>query len=149
MGKAWILSGAVGFAAVCAVLAYALGHVPDSWPSVKGIHLLQSDPAESSNYQYVVIMVSPQFKLTRNELHEALWADGILARRYFYPGCHRHKPYREIDWDLPVTEAVAEEVLCLPTGTSLSESDVRSICSLIIQLQQDYRKIRTAIGNRT
>lgn len=43
MRKAWILSGAVVLAAVCAVLAYALGYVPDSWPSVKGIHLGMSE----------------------------------------------------------------------------------------------------------
>ena len=28
---------------------------------------------------------------------EVLWQDNIMARRYFYPGCHNQRPYVAID----------------------------------------------------
>jgi dTDP-4-amino-4,6-dideoxyglucose len=60
-------------------------------------------------------------------------AENVLARRYFYPGCHRLVPYSERATvpELPVTEAVAEEVLTLPTGTAVGPDDVAAVCELI------------------
>ena len=53
--------------------------------------------------------------LNRDELIEVLWREGVLARRYFYPGCHRVEPYRsaypEDRWELPVTNQIAARVL--------------------------------------
>jgi dTDP-4-amino-4,6-dideoxygalactose transaminase len=64
-----------------------------------------------------------------------LHAENVLARRYFFPGCHRMEPYRTEDpgaaeW-LPETEALAQRVLVLPTGTAVEASDVRLICDVI------------------
>ena len=57
--------------------------------------------------------------------------ENILARRYFYPGCHRLEPYSSCDLSLPTTERVADRVITLPTGTSVSEDDVAVICSVL------------------
>ena len=32
--------------------------------------------------------------ISRDELVQILQAENVLARRYFYPGCHRMEPYR-------------------------------------------------------
>ena len=62
---------------------------------VPGIRLLPYDPSEQPNYQYIVIEVdAAEFGLTRDELLSMLHARNILARRYFYPGCHAMEPYR-------------------------------------------------------
>jgi hypothetical protein len=68
-------------------------------------------------------------------LLKVLWAENVIARRYFYPGCHQMEPYRSryphAGLLLPTTESVAERVLLLPNGTALSEDQVREICSVL------------------
>ncbi|MGY1703984.1 aminotransferase class I/II-fold pyridoxal phosphate-dependent enzyme [Geodermatophilus sp. SYSU D00697] len=101
-----------------------------------GIRLLPYDDADAHNYHYVVVTVDPAAAgLTRDDLAEVLWAERVLARRYFHPGCHRAEPYRSRPAShqvrLPVTEDLAERVLCLPTGTAVGADDTTGICDLI------------------
>ena len=50
---------------------------------------------EKSNYQYVVVEIDPAItQVTRDQFVDLLSAENIMARRYFYPGCHRMEPYR-------------------------------------------------------
>lgn len=101
-----------------------------------GVRVLSYDAGERANYQYVVLDIdAAQTGVTRDALLEVLWAENVRARRYFYPGCHRMEPYRSLypmthRW-LPVTEAVVERVLVLPTGTAVSADDIRAICQLL------------------
>ena len=59
----------------------------------------------------------------------------MIARRYFYPGCHRMEPYRtqypEAGSRLPVTEWLADRVLLLPTGTAVGREEIGTICRII------------------
>ena len=59
--------------------------------------------------------------ISRDEIVMALHAENVLARRYFYPGCHRAEPYRSDYPDagnhLPLTEQLTQRVMTLPTGT--------------------------------
>ena len=101
-----------------------------------GLTLVGADaPPDRWNRHYVVIEITPDAGLTRDDLLQLLWAEGVLARRYFYPGVHASEPYRSLDPNagqgLPVTEALVERVLCLPTGSVLSEAEVAAICELI------------------
>ena len=89
----------------------------------------------SSTHQYVVAEVHEEAGLTRDELGRVLAAENVGSRRYFYPGCHRMEPYRTHDPDagrrLPVTEAILERTLVLPTGTATTVQTVDRICELI------------------
>ena len=59
--------------------------------------MLAYDEAEKNNYQYIVFEVDERrFGLGRDEIVSTLRAEGVLARRYFYPGCHRMEPYRSL-----------------------------------------------------
>jgi dTDP-4-amino-4,6-dideoxygalactose transaminase len=73
--------------------------------------------------------------LPRDMLLRVLRAEGVLARRYFYPGVQRlapyHDPTRVPPLSLPNTERAAQEVLSLPTGETVSESMIDTICGLI------------------
>jgi hypothetical protein len=66
---------------------------------------------------------------------QILQAENVLARRYFYPGCHRMEPYRSYfphaGRFLPETEKLAQRVLLLPTGTAMDEKTIEIICSII------------------
>ncbi len=101
-----------------------------------GLRCLEYSAQEARNFQYVVIECDPDASpLTRDELMETLWAENVLARRYFHPGCHRMEPYRSLQPDagrhLPVTERVCNRVLVLPTGTAIHPEDIAAICRVI------------------
>lgn len=100
-----------------------------------GIHLRGFDSTERNNYQYVVIEVGEDCPVSRDRLIEVLHAENILARKYFWPGCHNMKPYRELfphaGLLLPNTHRVAERVIVLPTGTTMSKEMVETVCAVI------------------
>ncbi len=103
---------------------------------VPWISLLTFDEDEKCNYQYVVLEIDEHaMGITRDQLDDILWAENILSRRYFYPGCHRMEPYRtrypQASLWLPETERLANKVLCLPTGTAMGSTEIKGICQLI------------------
>jgi dTDP-4-amino-4,6-dideoxygalactose transaminase len=103
---------------------------------VTGVSVIGYDPNEKNNYQYVVIEVDPDVcPRNRDEIVEALHAENVIARKYFWPGCHRMEPYRTTQPDawkrLPETERVAARVIVLPTGQTVDEGTVRRVCGII------------------
>ena len=103
---------------------------------VPGISVIRYDPAERNNYQYVVIEVDPEVcPRNRDEIVEALHAENIIARKYFWPGCHKMEPYRSLQPNagllLPETERVAARVIVLPTGQTVEEETVARVCEVI------------------
>jgi len=105
---------------------------------VPGVRLLQYDAAERNNFQYVVLEVDDDCAASRDDILDALRAENVLARRYFWPGCHRMKPYRDLfphaGLLLPNTEAVANRVIVLPTGMALPDGAVAAIAAIIRRL---------------
>jgi dTDP-4-amino-4,6-dideoxygalactose transaminase len=106
-----------------------LGQVP-------GLRVIEYDPHERVNYQYVVVEVDKAAAgISRDAVQKVLWVEGVLARRYFYPGCHRMEPYRSLPRyrgvRLPMTDQLAGRVLCLPTGSAVTPRDVELVCALI------------------
>jgi dTDP-4-amino-4,6-dideoxygalactose transaminase len=103
---------------------------------IPGLSLIRHDRSQPGNFQYVVAEVDAEKAgLSRDELQKALMAENVLARRYFYPGCHRMEPYRSYfphaRLMLPNTEWLSDRVLVLPTGTALSSNDISTICNII------------------
>lgn len=101
-----------------------------------GISLLRYDPAEASNYQYVVLEVDEEEAgIDRDTLQRVLHAENVLARRYFFPGVHRMEPYRsyfpQARLHLPQTERLTRRVLSLPTGTAVGEEEVAAVCAVV------------------
>jgi dTDP-4-amino-4,6-dideoxygalactose transaminase len=117
---------------------------------VEGVELIGYDDAEQCNWQYVVLEVDGSAALTRDELHAVLWAENVLARRYFFPGCHRMEPYRSLFPDvaqrLPQTERLVRRVLALPTGTSMTAADVTSVADLIGRAMRDGPLLRSVLN---
>jgi dTDP-4-amino-4,6-dideoxygalactose transaminase len=108
----------------------------DGLKEIPGLRLLPIQDGEASNCQFVVVEVDAQaFGWTRDELIRLLEAENVVARRYFYPGCHRSEPYCSQTMgpipDLPITDKICSSVFCLPTGTSVSPDDVAGISRII------------------
>jgi dTDP-4-amino-4,6-dideoxygalactose transaminase len=72
---------------------------------------------------------------SRDDLIRLLWAENVMARTYFWPGCHKMEPYRTLYPDagamLPHTEAVTERLMILPTGTGVSVDQINALCDLL------------------
>jgi len=103
---------------------------------IPGVRLMTYSDTEKCNYQYIVVEVDEAVtQVGRDELQETLWAENILARRYFYPGVHRMEPYRSYfphaGLLMPNTERLARQVLCLPTGTAIGTDEISKICQII------------------
>ncbi|MDD4964175.1 MAG: DegT/DnrJ/EryC1/StrS family aminotransferase [Gallionella sp.] len=100
-----------------------------------GVSLLSFNEEDHNNYQYVVMEVSEGSSVSRDAIIEALHAENILARKYFWPGCHGMKPYRELyphaSLLLQNSEKVADRVVVLPTGTTMSKEMVEAVASVI------------------
>ena len=110
----------------------------EAFTCLPGITLLAYDETERNNYQYVVIEVGPECATTRDEIVAALNAGNVLARKYFWPGCHGMEPYRNLfphaGLLLQNTIAVAERVAVLPAGTTITLEQIDFVTQLIRKL---------------
>lgn len=118
-----------------------------------GISVIRYDRSERNNYQYIVVEVDPALApLNRDELVEVLHAENILARKYFWPGCHRMEPYTSRQPNaallLPETERIAASILLLPTGQTVNAETVQVICRIIETAFANARAVRAVLATR-
>ncbi|HQR12532.1 MAG TPA: DegT/DnrJ/EryC1/StrS family aminotransferase [Casimicrobiaceae bacterium] len=103
--------------------------------SIPGLAMLTFDESERNNFQYIVVEVMPAFPVSRDRIIDVLHAENILARKYFWPGCHNMEPYRSYYPNaglvLPHTNTAAERVLVLPTGSTIETQQIESIMSVL------------------
>jgi len=112
---------------------------------IPGVRSLTYDESEKCNYQYIVLEMDESLThVSRDLLIEILHAENVLARRYFYPGCHLMEPYRSTYAGdaLPETEKIAARVISLPTGTSVGENEIRQICRIIRLAMENGPEVR-------
>ncbi|TGD75659.1 aminotransferase class I/II-fold pyridoxal phosphate-dependent enzyme [Mangrovimicrobium sediminis] len=108
---------------------------------IPGLSVLEYNDAESNNYQYVVVELDARFPSSRDACLEALHAENIRARRYFWPGCHRMQPYRSLfphaGLLLPETEDIAARVLVMPAGGMVDETVVETVAAVFRVLAEN------------
>jgi dTDP-4-amino-4,6-dideoxygalactose transaminase len=101
-----------------------------NYKAEKAIWHRKSNP----NYAYYPLIVeSEEFMLRCAEvlrLHE------IFIRRYFYPSLSSVLPYLN-PVSLPITDAIAKRVMCLPLYHDLSMEEVDLICRLLLRTQNN------------
>ncbi|MEQ1439883.1 DegT/DnrJ/EryC1/StrS family aminotransferase [Fontimonas sp. SYSU GA230001] len=104
------------------------------------LRLLQYRSDQQPNYQYVVVELDRSVAGLRDKIVAALQAENILARKYFWPGCHRMEPYRSLfphaGLLLPVTEDIASRVIVLPTGNTLPPA-CPAVCAAVLKSSRD------------
>jgi dTDP-4-amino-4,6-dideoxygalactose transaminase len=117
---------------------------------IQGISLIHYDESQRCNYQYVVAEVGSDFPLSRDELVHVLHGENVLARKYFWPGCHNMQLYRTLYPDagrmLPNTVKVADRVVVLPTGTAVDVATIGAITRIVRRAAGDAQNIRTAMS---
>jgi perosamine synthetase len=101
---------------------------------IPGLQLpVELDWALNVYWMYAVV-VKPKFGLSRDQLAEALWADGIETRTFFCPmnqqPCLQSLPgFREIS--CPVADRLWETGLYLPSSWNLTEETIKQIAESI------------------
>lgn len=115
-----------------------------------GIRFLRYDENERANCQYVVTEIGEDAPLARDQILAVLHAENVLARRYFYPGCHRMQPYRA--WFphagllLPETEKICARVLSFPSGTAVGAEEISAIGQVIRLAFEHPREVAQALS---
>lgn len=122
-------------------------HYQEELSGIAGIQQVIYDESDKSNYQYIVLEVDEeQAGISRDELANILWKENVIARRYFYPGCHRMEPYRSYfphaGLLLPETERMVDRTLLLPTGTAVTTADISMICQIIRLAVENHDRLR-------
>jgi dTDP-4-amino-4,6-dideoxygalactose transaminase len=117
---------------------------------IAGLSLMSYNRFEKNNFQYIIIDVdADRLGLTRDELQATLQAENVLARRYFYPGCHRMEPYvsrfPHAGRSLPETERLASQVLLLPTGISISRDAIHTIGDILRLASRAPNEVRRVL----
>lgn len=120
---------------------------------IKGLTLLPLGESEDNNFQYIVIEIDQQQTgLSRDEMVKILHAERVMARRYFYPGCHRMQPYINMPdcapQELVNTEALCNNVMILPGGPSMTLKAVNQIGELLNFIIEHAPSIRQAFDDK-
>jgi dTDP-4-amino-4,6-dideoxygalactose transaminase len=121
--------------------------------NIPGIQMVEYDESERGNYQYIVLEVDETAtSITRDQLVDILWAEKVMARRYFFPGCHRMEPYRSYyphaGLLLPETERLTGRLLSLPTGTAVGPEEIHTIRQIISLAVASGREVRQRLQSQ-
>lgn len=107
----------------------------DQLEQMGGVRICRPAEGIVSNYAYLPAVFEDSFGATRDEVHDALKAEGIGARKYFYPltndfDCYKGQPGFDSS-TTPVAAYAASHVLTLPMYADLALEDVDRICAII------------------
>lgn len=109
----------------------------DSLKDVDGIELVAYDEHNRRNYKSIMVEVSEDFCITRDQLHDILNCENVYARKFYYPAQHTTQSNRSKNFleKYEVAEYLQNRYLLLPFGHSTSGDDIRAICDLISEIQ--------------
>jgi dTDP-4-amino-4,6-dideoxygalactose transaminase len=121
---------------------------------IPGIRVITYDETEQNNYQFIILEIEEnELGLTRDQIMDLLHSERVIARRYFYPGCHRMEPYRSYfphaGLLLPETENLAGKALSLPTGTAVSSEEITGVCQIVRFMAEHGEEIGTRWASQT
>ncbi len=90
--------------------------------------------ASENNFAYYPLVFDSEALML--QCVELLKLNEIFTRRYFYPSLATSLPYVKSQ-ELPITNDIAQRVLCLPLYYDLTVEEVDLICRLILRIQNN------------
>jgi len=109
----------------------------------------QAVPAgDTSTWKDFTVRVDEaEYGLNAGQASDALRADGIDTRRYFWPPVHLHRAYRQrFPTRLPITEAAAGSVISLPVWPAMELSTVDTVIEVLGDLHDHAEEIRERVA---
>ncbi|MFA5197606.1 MAG: DegT/DnrJ/EryC1/StrS family aminotransferase [Patescibacteria group bacterium] len=109
--------------------------------NVNGIGFQDVLPGNKSSGNYMVVFIDEKwFGISRDMLYEALKAENIETKKYFYPAVHMQKAYRAFrkvyQGKLPVTEKASRTGLALPLYGHMKPVSVEKVCRAILCIHE-------------
>lgn len=87
-----------------------------------------------------MIIEPKEFGMTRDELMEKLKEYGIDSRAFFV-GLHKQPALKEygcsFQEEYPISNWLSENGLYLPSGSGLTEEEIKKICDIIKRMHQN------------
>ena len=113
-----------------------VGRYREALQGLPGLDFQGIPPNCRSTYNYCTVFIdSGRARRSRDEVYEHLQAQGIQAKKYFYPALHLQKVYlhlgRSFQGNLPVTEKASAEGLALPLYTHMSAEICKQVATQI------------------
>lgn len=110
---------------------------------IQGLRFFERKEGIENNYAYFPILVEDDYGITRDALSDCLRAEGIYARKYFYPltsdqACFKNK-YRKAS--LNQARTLSQKVLVLPLYEDLNMEQIEHITSIINRYSTNGTKI--------
>ena len=97
-----------------------------------GLFLPQILAEDEYNYAYFPVVFATHNKMM--QVRQSLIDNNIMPRRYFYPSLNTLKYLgSKSKQKCPVSESIAERVLCLPLYYDLGFNTVEKVCSVIVK----------------
>ncbi|ENK3380154.1 dTDP-4-amino-4,6-dideoxy-D-glucose aminotransferase VioA [Escherichia albertii] len=107
---------------------------------VTGISIPNFSPDATKNYSYFPVLITEDFSVSRDELHNFLKENNILSRRYFYPLISNMSMYRglssALEHNLRNANSLSSKILCLPIYSELTIEECDRIISLIKKINK-------------
>lgn len=100
---------------------------------IKGLIPPYIAPNRNHVFHQYTIKVTPEYKYSREDLQKKLLEKGVSTIIYYPTPIHRQPFYKNLGYKdiLPVTEAVAKQVLSLPVHPGVTESDLKTIVTAL------------------
>jgi dTDP-4-amino-4,6-dideoxygalactose transaminase len=150
-GKMSEISAAMGLASLQAFDSFVTHnrnnyeHYQRRIAEISGLSLVEYTTKEKHNYHYIIVRVEEAAGISRDNIVRILEAENVLARRYFFPGCHRMEPYKSYYPNasllLSETEKLTDVLFCLPNSTATTDVDVSDICDLLALIVENVSEI--------
>lgn len=102
--------------------------------NVPGLSLCIPPANVEHNYAYLPVLIEQEeFGASRDDIFDQLAAEGIGARKYFYPLVTDFACYQEeySSSDTPIAKRVASQIITLPLYADLALEDVDRICAIV------------------
>lgn len=105
---------------------------------IDGLELPDLNAAAKLNYSYYPVQITSKACASRDQVLEKLNSKQIFPRRYFYPLIPSFQYYQSNSsansLRYPVSEKVAQQVLCLPIYPDLSDKQTNWICDSLKEI---------------
>lgn len=114
---------------------------------IEGLHCPSSNVGVRHNHAYFPILLDEDFPITRDALYQLLRERNIMVRRYFYPLISAFPMYADLpsaaQENLPIANAVADQVLCLPIFPDMEDREIDVIVAFIQEAARQSSKLES------
>jgi dTDP-4-amino-4,6-dideoxygalactose transaminase len=104
--------------------------------NIDGLKILEHKESQRPDYRLIVVRIGDSWPLSREDTLRLLEAENVLARSYYAPLTNKVVEYPRICPELPVTEAIDQDFMVLPSGAHVSEDDVEKIIDLLTTIRR-------------